>query len=794
MAVKKSEDSSEIDDNQFPEHIPAVAAFSASDLQKKEEQRKLAKDLRKSSGKVEPIIITANGSIKKASELNMSEQECEIIRCVSSPMYFIETYLTIFDQTQGVAGRIVPFKLFVFQKRLIQSYLDERFNIANKYRQAGISTATCAYIAWYVMFNSNRTAAIVADKLETARDELMNDVVEFIEGCPDWLKPKTGKGAGTDKSYKDTQKLKRYDNNSALGAFSAKSGLRGTTPTLLFWDETAWTEKSDKFWTAAKPALSTGGRAIMVSTPSGLDPVFYKNFEGARRKEGKNNFCAIELWWYNDPRYNKGLVWLKNKGKDTEIKIVDEGWEDAQRIKMMDDGWEASSPWFEEQVRDANGDMKKIAQEILCVFGEALLTIRNKQTGIIEKIRIEDLYDKLKEQNNSSTYLYLNDQMRKKLINKIITIYIEKYKIQGGSRMFNKDFPNLLKDIDIHTKEIQTCSMNRSLYPKLLYLKKYNGEIDKITKDGKILVYDRISGDFIEKAKNSAKKSWELTANKINIIKEFYTKDETIELLQNDYYKYLGKSGNRKLIAADTKLFASLYYHTSHMDNLNKNLNKFSHRLYILVNKINTYCDIHKNLKHWKFVNGVFNIICAKCEPKYPSTEWFKSTYGTDWEQYHKNRKANVHENSTNSLKWFEKKYGNSGEEKYKNYVNNKMETLSLLKANRFSKISQELFFNVYNLMDNKDDTYFHDLNKEYVLRIPEIYNHENIIMMLDFKHKNKIIEYNGNYWHNSKKDKIRYDILKDMGYEIMIVTSDEYNRNKKPVEIINECINFIKC
>jgi len=125
------------------------------------------------------------------------------------------------------------------------------------------------------MFNRNRQVAIVADKLETARDELMNDVVEFIEGCPNWLKPKTGKA--TEKNLKDTQKLKVYDNNSKLGAFSSK-GLRGYTPTLIFWDETAWTEKSDKFWTSAQPTLQTGGAAIMVSTPSGLDPVFYKTF------------------------------------------------------------------------------------------------------------------------------------------------------------------------------------------------------------------------------------------------------------------------------------------------------------------------------------------------------------------------------------------------------------------------------------------------------------------------------------------------------------------------------------
>jgi hypothetical protein len=386
-------------DDIFPEHIPVIP-YDVQREREKEETRKFAAELRKKSGNIQPIIVTKDGIAKKADELTTYEKEDELVRCATNPIYFIETHLTIFDQTQGKAGLIVPFKLFPFQNELIQTYRNNRFVVANKYRQAGVSTTTCAYIAWYVMFNQNRSVAIVADRLDIARDELMNDVVLFIESCPEWLRPKTGRD--TNEKFKDTQKLKRYDNGSSLGAFSSK-GLRGYTPTLLFWDETAWTEKSDKFWTSAKPTLQTGGSAIMVSTPSGLDAVFYKTFNGARNHE--NNFVPVELWWFNDPRYNKDLVWLKNKKKENEKKLVDENWNYKTRIQMMDDLWEASSPWFEEQVRDANGDMRKIAQELLCVFGDALITVKNKKTGIIEKLKISEFYDRFNEQNISCVYL-----------------------------------------------------------------------------------------------------------------------------------------------------------------------------------------------------------------------------------------------------------------------------------------------------------------------------------------------------------------------------------------------------
>ena len=226
-----------------------------------EKRKKLARDqaakLRKESTDLEAFIVVSDGSIKKASKLNLEEQELEIVKCALNPIYFIETYFTIFDQTQGDGGKIVPFKLFDFQKELIQAYEKNQLNVANKYRQAGISTCTCAYIAWYIAFKENRNVAIVADKLETARDEMMKDVVDFLDSCPKWLVPQPTKT--------DNKKHKHYDNNCQLRAF-ATSGLRGYTPTLLFWDETAWAEKGDDFWTSARPAvLNTGGKAIFVS-------------------------------------------------------------------------------------------------------------------------------------------------------------------------------------------------------------------------------------------------------------------------------------------------------------------------------------------------------------------------------------------------------------------------------------------------------------------------------------------------------------------------------------------------
>jgi len=223
---------------------------------RKQEARKTALELSKKENNKIRYIVTSSGEVKSEKQLTKKEQSEEYIKCALDPIYFIETYLTIFDQTQGDGGMIVPFKLFEFQKFVIKNYQAHRFNIANKYRQAGISTTTCAYIAWYIIFNENVTVAVVANKFETARDELMADIIKFIDQCPNYIKPEI--------DQKDSEKHKIWKGERVLKAF-APNTLRGLTPTLMFWDETAWAEKGEKFWIAARPTFQTGGNVIFVS-------------------------------------------------------------------------------------------------------------------------------------------------------------------------------------------------------------------------------------------------------------------------------------------------------------------------------------------------------------------------------------------------------------------------------------------------------------------------------------------------------------------------------------------------
>jgi len=385
---------------------------------------------------------------------------------------------------------------------------------------------------------------------------------------------------------------------------------------------------------------------------------------------------------------------------------------------------------------------------------------------------------------------------KEELINAIKNIDdINKYSIKGGTSKFNKDYPNLLESINYYSKEMMVFHKNKTLVAKLTYLKNYFGDISRITQNGRLMIYDTQLKDFKPSNINSTKKQWDECKLELSNINECYSKEETIELLKEKYLNYLGKSGNRKLLRDNKKLYLSVYHHTKELDGLNKNLNKFSMRLYILVKNVEIYCKYHKKLKFWRFKNGEFKILCRECSPKYPSKEWYIEKYGCEWKRYSNERKLKLKEMKTNSLKWYIKKYGEiRGKSLYGDSVEKKINSIVKLKKNKYSIISQELFWDVYNKLNEKNDTYFQELNSEYIIRIPLKYKYNKSIMIVDFKKENKIIEYNGTYWHNPINDITRYEILNDMGYDVLAISSDEYNRNKKDKLVVEKCVKFLSC
>jgi hypothetical protein len=285
----------------------------------------------------------------------------EYVKCLTKPIYAIETYLETFDKTQE---GFVSFKLFPRQKEIISAYEKHRFNIVTKPRQAGVSTTTAAYMSIKVGFadkDNPENILIIANKQELAF-EFLAKIKDFLNQLPRWVWGNEYYGNAKNESktifLTDSKKEIKLPNGSRVKAVAtSKDALRGFTPTFLIMDEAAYIDNGAEVFGAALTALGTGGRATLISTPNGMDALYYKTYDQARNK--KNNFNIIEMKWYEDLRYNKDLRWVK--GDDVEVEYE---FTFASYNARISEGWKPTSTWYEEMCRGMNNDAKMIAQEL----------------------------------------------------------------------------------------------------------------------------------------------------------------------------------------------------------------------------------------------------------------------------------------------------------------------------------------------------------------------------------------------------------------------------------------------
>lgn len=162
-----------------------------------------------------PTLKAANVSIQFTEH-----QIKEYIKCSKDPIYFLENYAKIVSLDKGP----VLFKLFPYQKRIIEGVHNNKKVIAKLFRQAGKSTIIAGYFSWYVLFNPHKTCAILANK-ESIAKEIFSRVQYIIEGLPFWLQQ--GVVEWNKKSFV-------FENGSkCFCAASSASAVRGQSINML---------------------------------------------------------------------------------------------------------------------------------------------------------------------------------------------------------------------------------------------------------------------------------------------------------------------------------------------------------------------------------------------------------------------------------------------------------------------------------------------------------------------------------------------------------------------------------
>lgn len=298
-------------------------------------------------------------------------QKLEYVKCLKSVVYFTEKYIRIMSVDDG----IIPFKLYDYQRELLECYEKNRFTINMQARQSGKTQTTAAYILWFSSFHSSKTVGVLANKANQAR-EIMQRIQMSFEFLPKFLQ------CGVQSYNKSS--IKFANQSEIFTAASSSSSIRGRSLSLCYIDEAAFLRDDMTFYESTYPVISSGkkSRVIITSTPNGTRGLFYKLWKEA--ESGKNSYKQFLVTWDMVP------------GRD--------------------------QAWKEEQI--GNTSPEQFRQEHECVAGDTTVILRDEYG--VYNVAIEDLHDII-EQSPDDENLKDRAQGRTGVVYKIIREDMQEY-------------------------------------------------------------------------------------------------------------------------------------------------------------------------------------------------------------------------------------------------------------------------------------------------------------------------------------------------------------------------------
>lgn len=254
---------------------------------------------------------------EEIEEYDAHRQMQEIIKCTNSFSYFCLKYAKINHPIFG----LINFIPYTYQKRVIDCYGKERFNILSKFRQGGLTTVSVVWALWRCLFKTGQRIMVVSktDREAIAAGEVAKTAMEYL---PSWLKPETDKCNEHEKQFKTT---------SSVMWFYTVEAARGKAITILIIDEAAFIADMHKHWKALYPVISTGGSCEVISTVNGMGNWYEETYHLA--EDGKNPFNIIELDYWEHPLYNDPK-WIE----DTRATLGESGWQQEIERSFLGSG------------------------------------------------------------------------------------------------------------------------------------------------------------------------------------------------------------------------------------------------------------------------------------------------------------------------------------------------------------------------------------------------------------------------------------------------------------------------
>lgn len=195
----------------------------------------------------------------------------------------------------------------MFRINRSQAYLHERLEaqqaskgkvraLVLKGRQVGISTYIAGRFYWKIS-HRHGVRAFILTHLDTASDNLFGMAKRYHEGCPDLVKPSTGRANAKELSF---DKL-----DSGYKVATAGSAEVGRSETIQYFhgSEVAFWPNAQNHSAGIRQAIANvpGSEDIRESTANGVGNSFYAEWKAAER--GDSEYEAIFIPWYWHEEY-----------------------------------------------------------------------------------------------------------------------------------------------------------------------------------------------------------------------------------------------------------------------------------------------------------------------------------------------------------------------------------------------------------------------------------------------------------------------------------------------------------
>lgn len=245
--------------------------------------------------------------------LSLSNEEMlEYVKCYNSPIYFIEKYCNI--------------ELRGYQKKIIDSFINNRFNINIYSHKVGMTLITSLIYLWYMIFNMEKNILLLYNKKESS-NKYFKLISEYYLQLPFFLKPGIKKWG---KSYI------HFDNGSYIKSSNAnKKNVNHLAPTLLSIIDYAFIVDIEELYIKLFPSMSSrvDSKIDIISAPNGYNS-FERLVDCSERLVGdplKNSYVTNRVHWWEVPGRdlewrNKTIIELNNNEKyfmqQYELKFI----------------------------------------------------------------------------------------------------------------------------------------------------------------------------------------------------------------------------------------------------------------------------------------------------------------------------------------------------------------------------------------------------------------------------------------------------------------------------------------